>query len=237
MLDDSKILLSVASLPPNMGDSILASLSLPPSGRAASKEPTGSKMAIAGPSDDTQMKTETSFLTPVIGIISSEEVPVMISAHKRTQRDGDAGRAGGEQTMERNVGEPVAGIKRKRPDKSESGEEGGLHGEVGTEGQGMDRSLGSFTSLLTPGRESGKERKGSKRDLGLEWPEDASLCSSLVSCVSSQPVVVLNRMPATAVSGSSSKAEKSPYAKWQNWRRQKTSSRPSSAFPASDNKE
>lgn len=230
MLDDSKFLLSVASLPPNMGDSILASLSLPPSGRAASKEPTGSKMAVAGPSDDTQIQTETLFITPVIGIISSEEVPVMISADKRTLRDGDAGK-------ERKVGEPIAGIKRKRSDKGESGEEGGIHGEVGSEEQGMDRSLGRFTSLLKPDRESGKERKDCKRDLGLEWPEDASLCSSFVSCVNNQPVVVLNRMPATAVSGSSSTAEKSPNAKWPNWRRQKTSSRPSSAFPALDNKE
>ncbi|XP_029695449.1 TERF1-interacting nuclear factor 2 isoform X1 [Takifugu rubripes] len=228
---------TAASLPPNMGDSILASLSLPPSGRAASKEPTGSKMAVAGPSDDTQIQTETLFITPVIGIISSEEVPVMISADKRTLRDGDAGKVGGEQTVERKVGEPIAGIKRKRSDKGESGEEGGIHGEVGSEEQGMDRSLGRFTSLLKPDRESGKERKDCKRDLGLEWPEDASLCSSFEPCVNNQPVVVLNRMPATAVSGSSSKAEKSPYAKWQNWRRQKTSSRPSSAFPALDNKE
>lgn len=217
-----------------MGDSILASLSLPPSGRAASGEPTGSKMAVAGPSDDTQIHTETSFITPVIGIISSEEVPVMISADKRTQRDGDAGKVGGEQTMERKVGEPIAGIKRKRSDKSESGEEGGTHGEVGSEELGMDRSLGRFTSLLKSGRESGKD---SKSELGLEWPEDASLCSSFVSCVNNQPVVVLNRIPATAVSGSSSKAEKAPYAKWQNWRRQKTSIRPCSAFPALDNKE
>lgn len=231
---DDEILLFVASLPPNMGDSILASLSLPPSGRTASKDPTASKMAVAGPSDDTQIQTETSFITPVIGIISSEEVPVMISANKRTQRDGDAGKVGGQQTMERKVEEPIAGIKRKRPDKSESGEEGGMHGEVGSEEQWMDRSSGSFTSLLKPGRESGKD---SKRDLGLEWPEDASLRSSFVSCVNSQPVVVLNRMPAAAISGSSSKAEKSPNAKWQNWRRRKTPSRPNSAFPALDNKE
>lgn len=193
-------------------------------------------MAVAGLSDDTQIQTETSFLTPVIGIISSEEVPVMISANKRTQRDGDVGKVGGEQTMERKVGEPIAGIKRKRSDKSECGEEGGMHGEVGSEEQGMDRSLGRLTGLLKPGRESGKERKDSKRDLGLERPEDASLCSSFVSCENSPPVD-LNRMPATAVSGSSSKVEKSPYGKWQNWRRQETSSRSSSACPALDNKE
>lgn len=235
MLDDSKILLFVASLPPNMGDSILASLSLPPSGKTASKEPTGSKTTVAGPSDDTQIQTQTSFITPVIGIISSEEGPVMSSTNKRTQRDGNAGKVGAEQTTERKVGETIVGIKRKRSDKSESGEEGEMHGEVGSEELVVDGSLGTFTSLLKSGRESGKERKDCKRDLGLEWPEDASLRSSFVSCVNSQPVVVLNRMPAAAVS--SSKAEKSPYAKWQNWRRQKTSSRANSAFPAMDNKE
>lgn len=232
--DDSKFLLFVASLPPNMGDSILASLSLPPSGRAASKEPTGTKMVVPGPSDDTQIQTETSFITPVIGIISSEEVPAMRSANKRTPVE----KVDGEQTMERKVGKPIAGIKRKRPNKSKSDEEGGVHGEVGSEEQGMDRSLGSFPSLLKSDRESGKQRKeDSKRDLRLEWREDALLRSSFVSCRNSQSLVVLDKMPASAISVRSSEVGQSPYAKRQNCRRQESSSRLNSAFPASGDKE
>ncbi|KAM4612232.1 TERF1-interacting nuclear factor 2 [Polymixia lowei] len=87
---------SAASLPPNMGDSILTSLSLPLSGRAASNRPTGSGAPSVGDpgvsrpvpgTNRTQTRHETPFITPVIGLISNEDVPVMISANKRNARD------------------------------------------------------------------------------------------------------------------------------------------------------
>lgn len=202
-----------------MGDPILASLSLPPSGRTASKEPTGTKMAVTCPSDNTQ--TETSFITPVIGLISNENVPVMSSANTRTLRDGgvtagDAGKVGGEQTMERNAGKPSGGIKRKQPEKNESDEEGEMHSKPRSMEQRMGNSLGSFGSLQKPDREREKDtnllrKEDSNRgDMGAQSrPEDPSTYSISVS----------------------------PYAKWQNQRRQRSSSRPNSAFPALDNKE
>lgn len=202
-----------------MGDPILASLSLPPSGRTASKEPSGTKMAVTCPSDDTQ--TETSFITPVIGLISNEDVPVMSSANTRTLRDGgitavDAGKVGGEQTMERNAGKASGGIKRKQPEKTESDEEGEMHSKPRSMEQRMGNSLGSFGSLLKLDREREKDtnvlrKEDSNRgDMGAQsLPEDPSTHSISVS----------------------------PYAKWQNQRRQRSSGRPDSAFPALDNKE
>ncbi|XP_022071866.1 TERF1-interacting nuclear factor 2 isoform X2 [Acanthochromis polyacanthus] len=74
---------SAASLPPNMGDSILTSLSLPLSGIVASNQQTGARQSAVDQSDDSQTRDKTSFIAPVIGLISNEDVPVMISANKR----------------------------------------------------------------------------------------------------------------------------------------------------------
>nr|XP_020495974.1 uncharacterized protein LOC109988732 [Labrus bergylta] len=71
---------TAASLPPNMGDSILDSLSLPLSGRVPSKQITGAKSAPGG----TQTHHKTPFTTPVFGFMSTKDVPVMMSANKRT---------------------------------------------------------------------------------------------------------------------------------------------------------
>ncbi|XP_041842628.1 TERF1-interacting nuclear factor 2 isoform X2 [Melanotaenia boesemani] len=81
---------SAASLPPNMGDSILASLSLPPSGRVASNKPTGGSTPSAEQFNITQPRDTTPFITPVIGLISNEDVPIMISASKRTIQGDEA---------------------------------------------------------------------------------------------------------------------------------------------------
>ncbi|XP_035004686.2 TERF1-interacting nuclear factor 2 [Hippoglossus stenolepis] len=136
-----------ASLPPNMGDSILDSLSLPPSGRVASNK--GGAKASAG---DQSGKGKTPFIKPVIGLISNEDVPVMVSASKRALRDDkpatsedatnkhlgekeslkftvvkerqkpdDGGKEGEEQLEgERDVSNRSRGTKRKQPDNRQS---------------------------------------------------------------------------------------------------------------------
>ncbi|XP_076016642.1 TERF1-interacting nuclear factor 2 [Genypterus blacodes] len=90
---------SAASLPPNMGDSILTSLSLPPSGRVPSDQATGPSMSSEGQSTKStpvpetsqgQTRASTAFITPVIGLISNEDVPAMISANKRLLRGDKA---------------------------------------------------------------------------------------------------------------------------------------------------
>ncbi|XP_062239670.1 TERF1-interacting nuclear factor 2 [Platichthys flesus] len=130
-----------ASLPPNMGDSILDSLSLPPSGRVASNQ--GGAKASA---DNQSGKGKTPFIKPVIGLISNEDVPVMVLASKRALRDdkpaaskdatnkhlkftvvkerqqpNDKGREGEEQLEgERDVSNSSRGTKRKQPDNRQS---------------------------------------------------------------------------------------------------------------------
>lgn len=230
-------LLCAASLPPNMGDSILDSLSLPPSGKAASKEPTGAKMADAGASDDTQTWAETPFIKPVIGIISNEDVPMMLLANKSSLRDGGGSEAGGEQAEEREVPKTSGGKKRKQPDQSESDKEA----EVDTsEDQGSRSSTGSFASALkldTKSEEDTRTKSSKSVDLEVK-PLHQDLSFHFVSSLTSQPIILLHRLPAPLDSSSESGgAPKSPHAQWPPQRRHKQSSKPRSASPASDNKE
>uniref|UniRef100_A0A3P9H849 TERF1 (TRF1)-interacting nuclear factor 2 n=1 Tax=Oryzias latipes TaxID=8090 RepID=A0A3P9H849_ORYLA len=83
---------SAASLPPNMGDSILTSLSLPPSGRTASNPSTESSKSPSNP-PRRQPADTTPFITPVIGLISNEEVPAMISARKKSMQADEGSRS------------------------------------------------------------------------------------------------------------------------------------------------
>lgn len=229
-----------------MGDSILDSLSLPPSGRAASKEPTGSKMADAGPSDDTQTQTETPFITPVIGIISNEDAPVMLSAKKRVDGGGGgaevgAGKAGGEQPDKRKAAKPRGGVKRKQPNRSESDEEAEVDSKVRSEEQGTGRSLRSGASAIKMEKESDqatnvwKTEDPRREDQGGKHQD---LSVHFVSCLNRQPVVLLDALPVSpdgmTESGGTSE---SPRPQWQPHRRRKPSGKPDSTFPASDNKE
>lgn len=128
-----------------MGDSILASLSLPPSGRVPSDQLTAARKSSADESDSSEPASKTSFITPVIGLISNEDVPVMNSSHKRTQRsDGLASDAMDEhlnsrftsvktrqkpkkggakedrEEQERSTLSRSSGVKRKKSDRGES---------------------------------------------------------------------------------------------------------------------
>lgn len=224
-----------------MGDSILDSLSLPPSGRAASKEPTRAKMADAGPSDDTQIQTETPSITPAIGVISSEDVPVMFS-DKRALRDGGGTEGDAGKAEERKTAKPSGGIKRKQPDQSETDEEVEVDNKVRSE-QGTRGSLGSFASVLKLDREREKDTnmlgtEDSKReDLGVK-PLHEDLSLHFVSSLNRQPMILLDKLPVPPDSISeSSRASRSPRTQWPPQRRQKPSGKPDSAFPASDNKE
>lgn len=89
-----------ASLPPNMGDSILASLSLPPSGRASSRRPA----------DSTEARNTTAFTAPVIGLLSNDDVPIL--ANKK-RRDEDT-------TENDEASKRRCSVKRQQPERSES---------------------------------------------------------------------------------------------------------------------
>lgn len=161
-----------------MGDSILASLSLPPSGRVASNQPTGAKKSAVDTSDGTRTREKTPFITPVIGLISNEDVPVMTSANKRTlngghvmnkpldpnekftvvkqrqNRNDDGAKEGAEKAPRRS-----SGVKRKQPDDEE---------EEGVEDGGKTVVETSRTELSVK---------------LLRLPEDPSLRSIFVSCL------------------------------------------------------
>ena len=84
------LLMFTASLPPNMGDSILTSLSMPPSGRAAPDQSTGASRFTAEQFNGSQLRATTQFIKPVIGLISNEDVPVMMSSSKKASSSKDA---------------------------------------------------------------------------------------------------------------------------------------------------
>lgn len=77
-----------ASLPPCMGDSILTSLSLPPSGRVVKNTPSVAQtLSCTIVSPGTIPKQSTSslpFIKPVIGLMSNKDLPIMSSARRRT---------------------------------------------------------------------------------------------------------------------------------------------------------
>lgn len=289
---------SAASLPPNMGDSILASLSLPPSGRVPSNQPTAATKAAADQSDGTQTRDETAFITPVIGLISNKDVPIMISANKRTLSGTDVTKESlepkenlidsvvkkGENPKddgvredraqlekERNTSKRSSGIKRKQSDQSESDEE-----VIGMIRSGKKRISKSFSKSVSRLKQSQRnlriiesEDEGAKTVRNeecnravletcmnqqgiknLRLPKDPSLCSIFVSCLSSQPRVLIEKLSVTPdntdrIDGGG----KSSYMKQKNQRRkspvkaptQKSTSdqpqQPDSDFPGLDDKE
>lgn len=200
-----------------MGDSILASLSLPPSGRAAS---AGAKTSAAGTPDGTQ----TPFLTPVIGIISNEDVPVMVSAKRTLGGEGatkvDLGKA--EQEA---VAKPRGGRKRKQPDRSDSEEE-----EVGAAPGEADAAREE--------RANGAEDSERLDRRGRSLPGETSLRSVFASRLNSRAPVVRDGIPAgVGESGGGGEIPKSPRAKCRNQTRQRPPDEPDSASHVSDNKE
>lgn len=200
-------------------------------------------MADAGPSDETQTQTETPFITPVIGILSNEDAPVMFPAKKRVQRDGGEAKAGGERPGERKAAKANGGIKRKQSDRSESDEEVGADSTVSSEELGSGRSLRSGASATKQERGSGqatnvlKAEDSGREDLGGE-PLRKDLSTHFVSRLNRQPIVLLDTLPVASEGVSESgAASKSPRAQRQPQRRPKSPGKPDSTCPASDNKE
>ncbi len=232
-----------------MGDSILASLSLPPSGRVPSNQATGAKNY-----DGKQARDETPFIAPVIGLMSNEDVPVMISASKRTLggddetsenskdamvRKGqnskhDDMKEGGEQREERNDSKRSCGTKRKQAEQSESDEDEKVLGMISSgkkrrsAKQGR-RNLGMIDSE-DKGAETVRNEEGSRAALEtcmtqlgvkkLRLPEDPNLCSIFVSCLSRLPSVVVEKMSVTPASANrDDQGEKSSDTKQHDGRR------------------
>ncbi|KAG7496388.1 hypothetical protein JOB18_018101 [Solea senegalensis] len=226
-----------ASLPPNMGDSILESLSLPLSGRAASKQRTGAT-AVEPSSSGTQTRDKTPFITPVIGLISNKDIPVMMSSNKKPLRGSEASstenatdklsqqkdsvrdkkitddedKEEGEEQEAQSVSKRSRGIKRKQPDKRQSDSEQEDEVVLGMSRSGrirISRVEQSVDESKGDGDETvRKEELKSRASLAncliqldlktLCLPDDPSLCSALVSCLSNQPKVIIKKVQKVA---------------------------------------
>ncbi|XP_051284718.1 TERF1-interacting nuclear factor 2 [Dicentrarchus labrax] len=240
---------TAASLPPNMGDSILASLSLAPSGKVPSNQPTVGDKSAADKSDGTQKRNEGPVITPVIGLISNEDVPALMSANKKTNEHLEENlkftvvkqrqnpKHGGEQAEEEsNDSKRSSGMKRKQPDERESEEEEEEEEVLAMNRPGAKRLSKSFRSGAS-GLGQGRGEQGAEEDVRneecnravletrvaqlvvnkLRLPEDPSLCSIFVSCLSSQPRVVIEKLQVTSAgSNCSGRGGKSLYTKQQN---------------------
>lgn len=201
-----------------MGDSILASLSLPPSGRVASYQ------------------TAQTFITPVIGLIANEDVPVMLSASQRTLQGDKAGGSKdaarehkdnfkftlntqrrtskveqGQEEEDRHALIQCDGGKRKQPDERESDSEEAKEEELPGVKQsgkrkhfrGYQRKRGSEADGAHTARNDGCDREGlaaHMTKLGVNLPDDPFLRSIFSSCVSSQPEVIIEKLSETSPS-------------------------------------
>ncbi|KAK2899877.1 TERF1-interacting nuclear factor 2 isoform X1 [Channa argus] len=230
-----------ASLPPNMGDSILDSLSLPLSGRVHSNQPREAKTSAVDQSDGTQTRDSTPFITPIFGLMSNDDVPVMISASKKMASSEDAPNPkenlkftvvkekqkaeddGGQECevqLEEEENTSKISIRKKRKHSEQRQDESD---EEEQEVLGMIRSGKKRISTLKQGRgeRRTKETKNNgaetvrKGDLNtavlttymtqlgvrtLHLPADPSLCSVFLSCLNSQPKVLIQRLSVASAS-------------------------------------
>ncbi|XP_059933054.1 TERF1-interacting nuclear factor 2 [Gadus macrocephalus] len=200
-----------ASLPPKMGDSILTSLSLLPSGKPPSAQPTAvghspfsrSKPGARRPTDAAENTSQ--FISPVIGLISNKDVPAMITAAGRKKAAKD-----------KEESERSNGVKRKQPD---AGEEEGAGTEEGEEEEEEEEEWspagcgtakrGRRSSKKRRGRPSGRQRSRSKSlsEDGDGEPDTAGPLSEargarpalFSSCLRQQPMVLLRRLDQAAL--------------------------------------
>ncbi|XP_059211228.1 TERF1-interacting nuclear factor 2 isoform X2 [Centropristis striata] len=256
---------TAASLPPNMGDSILTSLSLPPSGRVPSNQPTGAKESAASqPNGSHTSRDKTPFITPVIGLISNKDVPLMNRTQRGDEQKEDLrftlvkqrqkpkeGEEEEEEEEETNTLKRSSRMKRKQPDEggSESEEE-----ELGMIRSGKKRVSKSAALRRDKGQlqtdESEEEDEEEESNLKtcmtklgvktLNLPKDPSLCSIFVSCLSRQPAVIVDKLSVTPASDNRSvRGGKSLNMKRESQRRKSPAKPPNPDldFPGLDDKE
>ncbi|KAF0029194.1 hypothetical protein F2P81_018299 [Scophthalmus maximus] len=247
-----------------MGDSILDSLSLPPSGRAPSDQPTAAQASAV---DQPGSGTQTSFITPVFGIISNKDIPIMISGGTRALRgdkpassqdgtdkhcesskftvvkerqtpNGDAVKEGEEEKLEeeRVTSKRSRGVKRKQPDERQSEFE--EEEDVVRMTRSGKKRMGWGDRRTVESEEDGAETVGNEElrtavlatcmtQMGVEalqLPENPSLCSIFLSCLSSQPRVLLEKLPvASACAHRTGGGGKSSYRQQQQQNQRKKS--------------
>lgn len=204
-----------------MGDSILTSLSLPPSGRLPSNRSAGGQKYSTDPSCDIQDRSP--FVAPVFGTILNKDVPVMSSKNKGTAGVVDVAEANSKFTAEKYEGaalKTARGIKRRQPEMSDSNEDEEVLGLIISERKGISKSVKDAGHRFQQGK--GDQRSyESEEDIAvtqrkeectradietsitqpgvksLLLQENPSLRSIVLSCLHNQPKVVLDRLSGT----------------------------------------
>lgn len=202
-----------------MGDSILTSLSLPPSGRLLSNQPEEGQKFSTDPSHDTQHRSP--FIAPVFGTILNKDVPFMSSKRKGAPAADPLHKSNECEFAERPLSKTPGGIKRRQPDISYSEEEEEVFAIVGNEKKERTRTLEDAGRRLTQdswdhrsdeneengaGVKSNEDTKVVTDHLGVQLvhlAQDPSTCSPLLSSLHSKPRVVLNRVSVTSRGGKS----------------------------------
>ncbi|XP_055084992.1 TERF1-interacting nuclear factor 2 isoform X2 [Periophthalmus magnuspinnatus] len=167
---------AAASLPPNMGDSIIASLSLPPSGKLPSNTPAG-----FGVSDQSSFMSlcsnKTPLIKPVFGLISNDNMPMA-----NTNEEGS-------ENLLTESNTKYTELKEKQivgsADQAENG------GSSGVKRKHIDGdSASDEEDLLIKSR---CVKKRITRNLH-QINDDDSHCAIWVSCLKSQPKVKVERL-------------------------------------------
>nr|XP_057923783.1 TERF1-interacting nuclear factor 2 isoform X2 [Doryrhamphus excisus] len=162
---------AAASLPPNMGDSILASLSLPLSGKVPSNPQVRPVKSSGDVSADAETPAKTPFISPVIGLISNEEVPGLSTAGQNCKDDTDftsikpmlpKSQSDSVEDGDRRASRRSSGVKRKQAGRGESTSDD-------------EEASGSFRDPYT--------------------------CSIVASCLNRQPRVVIHELPISKPAG------------------------------------
>ncbi|CAL9694640.1 unnamed protein product [Knipowitschia caucasica] len=207
---------TAAALPPNMGDSILASLSLLPSGKQPSNEATE-----FGPTDESSHKTP--FIKPVFGLISNDKVPCMISASQRLRsseaiKDNDEY---WESLSESNC--KYTGVKEKQVGESshqvdigngqkrklvEDGDDESDQEDVLRKARAVKRRATTKSHQISDACkpkeipvQNGEMLKTCLNKIGWNKPhipDNDSLCAIWISCLKSQPKVKIEKLLLTA---------------------------------------
>ncbi|KAM9424637.1 TERF1-interacting nuclear factor 2 [Pholidichthys leucotaenia] len=251
---------SAASLPPNMGDTILASLSLPPSGKVPSNHSTADPKPSAYQSVFTQAKDETQLVTPVFGLITDEDVPVLRSSSKKKQLSDELDNSRNATNEEPELEESLKFTLVKQRQSEDNGAKVSFLTHRGIKRKNSERRSSESEEdeeVFSPITSEKKQKKGKcnkevlrthMRLLGvkaLHLPEDEYLRSIFVTCLCSQPRVVVKKLSAVSVSANKSgKGGKSCYkAPMHAGKKSPTKEREhrnfwsASAFSASNNKE
>lgn len=192
-----------ASLPPNMGDGIISSLSLPPSGKEPSNVPSGSMSS-----------HRTQFIKPVIGLICNDNVPLMMSISQRSQSSNttNTNENHGQKLLPKtNIrytevkdkenkldgiqAQRVSGKKWKQIDDCDSASD---EEEIRRRTKSVKRR-GNRNVVQANGEEKDIREmlQTSLQNIGYEMlliPDDEFLCSKWFSCLKNRPKVIIEKL-------------------------------------------